>query len=338
MALFPSQHNPLVEATSWAQAVINALPHALVVLDGSGKVCECNPRARDLLGDTTLGLSWREVVAVSFKEITPSGDLLTVNGHSLQLATRPLGTRPGQVLMLTDVTEMRSLQQALARRDRLQALGEMMARLAHQIRTPLAAAMLYAEHLSTVASNAEAGCKLHDRLLHLERIIEQMLQFARGDELSLEPLQMGDLMRDFENLIARDLCLAGAELNIQLQHDSLIRGNLSALLGALSNLMTNAMQARPSGLRLHLKVTQSDAKFVTLYFRDNGPGIAPAHREKIFQAFFTTRSEGTGLGLAIVRSVVEAHAGHLSLADGIGSCFVLRFPLLAASANTVESE
>src|SRR5690606_13169564 len=124
---------------------LDILPGGVVVLDGRGRVIEANPLALELLGEPLLGVFWREVIQRSFAPRADDGHEISLqDGRRLSLATRSLAGEPGQLILLTDLTETRRLQDELARHARLSALGRMVASLAHQIRTPLSTALLYA--------------------------------------------------------------------------------------------------------------------------------------------------------------------------------------------------
>ena len=168
------------------QSLLDLLPGGVIVIDGQGVVREANPAARGLLGQPLVGMLWRQVIARCFAPRKDDGHEISLrDGRRLSIATRSLNGEPGQLVLLNDLTETRRLQDQLARHERLSALGRMVASLAHQIRTPLSAAMLYAGHLSEQALPLEqqqrfAG-RLKERLQELENQVRDMLVFARGD-------------------------------------------------------------------------------------------------------------------------------------------------------------
>jgi len=167
-------------------SLLDLLPGGVIVIDGQGVVREANPAACLLLGKPLEGMLWRDVIARCFAPREDDGHEISLkDGRRLSIATRSLNGEPGQLVLLNDLTETRRLQDQLARHERLSALGRMVASLAHQIRTPLSAAMLYASHLSEQALPFEqqqrfAG-RLKERLHELEHQVRDMLVFARGD-------------------------------------------------------------------------------------------------------------------------------------------------------------
>lgn len=131
------------------QNLLDLLPGGVIVIDDQGRVREANPAACDLLGLPLEGELWREVITRCFAPREDDGHEVSLkDGRRLSIATRSLDAEPGQLVLLNDLTETRHLQDQLARHERLSSLGRMVASLAHQIRTPLSAALIYASHLT----------------------------------------------------------------------------------------------------------------------------------------------------------------------------------------------
>jgi len=232
--------------------------------------------------------------------------------------------------------EKQALLEATQRSERLAAMGEMAARLAHQLRTPLATAMLYAAQLHEPGLPAEKRAsfaeKTLNRLRHLERLIEDMLLFVRGTGATFEPVPVAGLLREVFQIMEPQVLARG--LLLELSDDSggcMVRADRQALIGALLSLLENALQASDEGGRIRLSAKTAAAE-LEIYVSDTGIGIAPEAQGRLFEPFFTTRTGGTGLGLAIVRTVAQTHGGSISLAlaNAGGSEFVLRLPIAAA--------
>mgnify|MGYP002377913064 CR=1 FL=1 len=230
------------------------------------------------------------------------------------------------------------------RQQRLGALGEMAASLAHQIRTPLSAAMLYAAHLAKDALPAgdrrRFSGRLLERLQHLERLVNDMLSFARGGQSGDEHFSVADLCGALHRSVEEQLASAGARWHVSdLAADAILCGNRDALLGALGNLVINALQASQAVPVLELQTRLTDTGVVEIRLRDNGPGIPEDIREHIFEPFFTTRSGGTGLGLAVVKETVRAHQGVIAVRTpaGGGTEFSIQLPNAAAVALPLPS-
>ncbi len=213
-------------------------------------------------------------------------------------------------------------------------MGEMAAKLAHQIRTPLSSALLYVGHLGRddidPAQRQKFAARLRDRLQHMERQVNDILAFSRSPVAHRETLCISGLVED---AIAIMLPLAERQ-QAQLRFcdrsggDLYLAGNPDALLGAFTNLINNALEHGGPGVRVQVELARGTDGRISLAFRDDGPGIPADIRHQVFDPFFTTRSDGTGLGLAVVQSVVLAHQGQVRLdaEEERGATFLIELP------------
>lgn len=310
--------------TARLQGLLTLLPAGVVVLDGTGHVCEANPAAVELLGEPLLGQRWAAVIERAFAPRSDDGHEISLrDGRRVSLATRSLAGEPGQLLLLTDQTETRALQQRLARHQRLSEMGRMLAALAHQIRTPLAAATLYAGHLAEVSERhlpdpptiRRFADRILDRLNHLDRQVQDMLIFVRGDVQRSEVLSAVTLAGRLESSCEAALSRARAHCTLWIEDPHAeVLCHSDSLLGALSNLVDNALQAAGTDARIEIAV-EVEEEWLHVVVSDNGPGIGTALTAQLEEPFYTTRPQGCGLGLAVVRSVAEAHQGQFELAN-----------------------
>ncbi|WP_289028074.1 ATP-binding protein [uncultured Paraglaciecola sp.] len=325
--------------------LLQVMPAGVVVIDGKGVVKQSNQLAKSLLGEPLEGQSWRAIILRSFKPQADDGHEVSLfDGRKVKLSITPLGKEPGQLIVLTDLTETRQLQQRIGHLQKLSSLGKMVASLAHQIRTPLSAAMLYAANLSNNTLNKSSrdkfSEKLQSRLRDLESQVNDMLLFAKsGDGQVVSNISINDLMSELQQ--GADAMLQRQQAKLILQQpesDLTILGNKTALLGALQNLIHNALTIKPENAVINLSVVQDSDQpnWVSVSVKDNGPGIKDENINRIFEPFYTTKSNGTGLGLAVVKSVAQSHQGKISvsnLADG-GACFTLRLPIHNSNSLT----
>ena len=318
------------------QHLLDLLPGGVIVIDGSGRVHEANPAACELLGLPLEGELWRHVIARCFAPREDDGHEVSLkDGRRLSIATRSLDPEPGQLVLLNDLTETRRLQDQLARHERLSSLGRMVTSLAHQIRTPLSAALIYASHLTEQALPVEtqqrfAG-RLKERLHELEHQVRDMLVFARGELPLADRVSPKALMQALQ--AAAQTHVQGVSMRWQCDlHTGLVLCNRDTLVGALLNLIENALQAGAVRLKVHV---YSRDNTLRLCVSDSGSGIEPKVLERLGEPFFTTKATGTGLGLAVVTAVVRAHHGDLSLRSrlGRGTCALLSLPLIPSAGE-----
>ena len=325
--------------------LLDALPGAIIVLDGTGRVIEANPTAASWLGDTLMGAHWATVAAARLVAVPGAqewqlGD--SGRGRRVTLSESPLDAAGGRILLLNDITEAVRLRQALEQHKRLSAMGEMAAGLAHQLRTPLATALLHTANLArpdlSEADRRRFSERVRERLRHLERMIQDMLLFVRGQPAVEAGVEVDDILSEAVQTIEPQMQPAGVTLRRPpAPTGAQVRGDRKALVGAVLNLLENALQATPAGGEVAVSAA-SGGGWVHIAVRDTGSGMGPDLLQRVFEPFFTTRQEGTGLGLAIVRSVAAAHGGDVGVTSepGRGCEFVIRLPAMAATFPEAE--
>jgi two-component system sensor histidine kinase FlrB len=230
------------------------------------------------------------------------------------------------------LAEIRNLQQQASRSRRLSSMGEMTARLAHQVRTPLSTALLYASQLKHSNLPPQQHSCFVDRLLvglrHLDHMVNDMLVFARGGQAGEELIDVPELLEQVRQSLQPRLQSCRADWQVAAGQGSVaVQGQGEVLASVLGNLASNALDACGEGARLEWQIREQGNDIV-ISLQDNGPGIADDVGEQIFEPFFTTRANGTGLGLAVVRAVIAAHRGDIELDADFqdGARFVIRLP------------
>ena len=324
--------------------LLNALPAGVVALDSAARVGEANPAARQMFGDAVLGGEWSRVQAELIATEAPDEWLL--GARRVSIAESPLDSAGGRLLLVHDITAAHALKANAERNQRLAAMGEMAASLAHQLRTPLATALLYSANLaqpdlSETARTRFAG-KAAEQLRRLERLIQDVLLFTRGESLGRDRIELRRLLDEAAQTIAPLCAERGVRFVPTLEvGDFIMTGSRKALAGALINLLENALQAceaSPPGDGQVTLAAQVDQGLVSVSVRDSGVGMSAETQARIFEPFFTTRGQGTGLGLAIALGVARAHGGRISVQSrpGAGSEFILALPV-ASPGTTLDA-
>jgi len=329
--------------TQHLRALLDAIPGAVIVINTRGQVVDVNAAASELLGKPLLDTLWRDVVSRVFLTELDQGELRTADGRQFSISTRPLGYQPGQILLLSDVTQTRQLQRAAQQNLHLMTMGKMMASLAHQIRTPLSSTMLYLSQVVDAELPIEKSRKLTTKALqrvkHIETMINDMLVFAHGGQFHMSDFAISSLFGELNDQLLPHLKQRSVELELTLpERELLINGNKDALLGALANICMNAMDAAQQQLTIRIEVTASRQGDMLVVISDNGCGMDEKILQHLFDPFFTTKMDGTGLGLAVVKSVIESHQGKISVTSspGQGSCFSINLPCLQASKTQLS--
>lgn len=326
------------------QSILAALPAAVVVLNEAECVVEYNPMAEEFFAQALDGVAWQTLVQRCLRPVADNPhEWQLSNGKRLSLTRSVLDNRAGQLVLLTDVSELRSLQDLLSRRQQLSAMGEMMASMAHQIRTPLSTAILYTSQLSKPTVNEAKrqifAVKILERLHHLDRQVNDMLLFAKEGRLEMESFSLTTLLARITDAMDELLRHGSYRFTLHNQVSSdLLLGNSDALQGAMMNLLANAVDALAGAGHIELHVQQSQNNLLIKVI-DDGPGMDAAACAQIFEPFYTTKVNGMGLGLAVVASVVQAHGGEIACNStlGQGTVFTLSLPLLPAPAQALAS-
>ena len=231
--------------------------------------------------------------------------------------------------------ELSEKNKLLERKERLAALGEMAAGMAHEIRNPLGGIQLYASLLAkdvaTMPQSLQLVHKISGGVRRLEGLVSQVLHFTRESQVSRAETDLAEIIATALELAEPKLIERGVEVQLRGEARLIVRADEQLLGQAVLNLLLNGIEAMEEGGSLFVqfaRATEEDGegRQVKLTIRDGGPGIPPAILDRIFNPFFTTKDTGTGLGLAIVHRIVDAHDGTITVTNppGGGACFEIR--------------
>jgi two-component system sensor histidine kinase HydH len=228
---------------------------------------------------------------------------------------------------------------ALARQEKIAALGRVAAQIAHEVKNPLAGLLLYAMHLRGKAADklAESETALLDKIIdtvnHLTGTCEQVLDFARPLALAPRPADLNRVVADVLHLAAPQLDASRVETRLALADGGAVAHvDESSLRAALMNLALNAAQAMRGGGRLSV-TTRREGERVRLEIADTGQGMSAEQAEKIFEPFYTTKAAGLGLGMPYAKKVVEQHGGTIEVESRAGEGTTVRITLPAGEGS-----
>ena len=322
--------------------ILQSVPSGVVSFDRESRITKMNAAAEqilEMLESDVLMKRCREIFYSPIVEMIESRETVeraeisysTGSGKRIWLGLNasPLkdssDNNIGQLLVFTDLTELKAFQHQKELRERLSTLGEMSAGIAHELRNPLAVISGYTRMLSKKVDDSmiPAVESISKEVEVMDRIITDFLSFAKPTELIVSAVDLKDLLEG---------CLSSVKessmgINISVNTEMLPHINADEILlrQACTNLMQNALESMPDGGELKIRGFITD--LVCISISDTGHGIPESIRGKIFLPFYTTKERGTGLGLAIVHKIVVSHGGDLKVDTGDkGTTFTIRFP------------
>ena len=343
-------------AEALAEELAVALPDGLVVFDAKGRITRMNKAALTLLGmeapakgKAFLGRKPAEVLPSALAELAakllqepvlPDTEIILRHGEEQQYISVRGGHvnegyegRLGSLMFLRDLTEVRRLEAEVRRREKLAAVGNLAAGVAHELRNPLSSIKGYATYFGgrfpEGSADREAAQVMVKEVERLNRAIGDLIGLSRPTDIRPRMTGMRRLIEDTLRLIGQDA--ANHKVAIRFDAPEVLPDvaiDPDRMRQVILNLCLNGLEAMPDGGELFLSLhPEPDA--LRLEIRDTGMGIAPDALPHIFDPYFTTKGQGTGLGLATVHKIMEAHGGSISVTSepGQGAVFRLLLPL-----------
>jgi PAS domain S-box-containing protein len=322
--------------------ILQSVPSGVVSFDQDFRIKKMNAAAEHILEMKQADVIMKESCEVFHSPITEllgrretveraEISYLTASGKRIWLGLNvsPLKDSTdrniGQLLVFTDLTELKAFQSRKDLRDRLSTLGEMSAGIAHELRNPLAVISGYTKMLSKKVEDPmkPAVESIAKEVAVMDRIITDFLSFAKPTDLMVAPLDLQDLLDGcLSSLGARS---EGIQVAVDIAMLPRINADEVLLRQACTNLLQNAIESMPDGGELKISGFMDDHICVSV--ADTGHGIPESIRDKIFLPFYTTKERGTGLGLAIVHKIVVSHGGDVKVETGDkGTTFTIRLP------------
>lgn len=319
------------------RCILQSMAEALIVLDGDGNVAMVNRAAVEMIGPSAANAAGRPFESLGFSLVSEGGDtVLVANGKRFDVfASRsdvvdPQGAVRGCVLLIQDITRMKELESQSERNRRLIRMGEMAAKIVHEIRSPLCSIELYATMLESELGDGEASRLsrgISSGILSLNNILTNMLLFARQQKPSIARIDSASVVGEALRLLEPMTLSRGIPIDRDIAENPFLDGDPELLKQVLLNVALNAVQATGDGGRIGISVRREGGGAV-IEVSDEGEGIREENLERIFDPFFSTKVKGAGLGLAIASRIMEAHRGFIRVRSelGAGSVFELHFP------------
>ncbi|MBT8364724.1 MAG: PAS domain S-box protein [Deltaproteobacteria bacterium] len=363
--IFVIQNYYLVDKTlkqtkDYTREVVANMANGLLSIDSEGKIVSFNFLALELLGieeSEAKGMDLRTSIDFvksgiesTLIECVPVLDFEIYHQHKagemvpLALSATPIKDQKdgynGAVIVLRDLRELKLLQEKVKRSEKLAAIGELAAGVAHEIRNPLSSIRGFAQFLRHSLKDKPQEKEYAETMVteidRINRVVTDLLTFARPMAVEISPTDITELIEHSVRLVEADAL--SRDVNIQMKISDLTRLPLDAnqITQALLNLLLNALQAVPpkGNIEIGAELDPSDSR-LHLWVKDDGPGIPNNKIEKIFEPFYTTHEKGTGLGLAIVHKIAENHNGEIrvnSPPKGMtrGCCVSIILPIIVS--------
>jgi signal transduction histidine kinase len=329
--------------------ILQSIGNGILTINLDGDITVLNPETARILRiniPASIGKKWDETIAENHPFHSILNEMLDKESPSnftekklnfidssmtIGIQVSPLQDAEQRIIgtnfVLTDLTELRKLQEQIKEKERMAYLGELSAAVAHEIRNPLNSIGLFVgllkRHVSPKSKQIQNIQKIQTEIQSLNAIVTNFLRFARPPQLQYQPFSITELFQ--ETLLLADKELQEKNISVRMElldKNIILNGDFSQLKQACLNIVLNAIQAMDDGGKLMLSASlnkgESNQNSIVIEISDTGEGIAESDLEKIFEPFYSTRSLGTGLGLPIVRNIIQAHHGTIFVQSTIG--------------------
>ena len=322
----------LVAANSRLGSLLNSLPAGVILVEHD-ELIDFNPAAAQFIPELSKGTPWK-IPSFWRASISPGEYVCTIGDKQQILQLHEITTGARSIIQIQDITSAIANRVEEERISRLTAMGKMSAGIAHQLRTPLSTALLYASHLAdqnvTEDQKQLFADRLRKQLISLEKLASNMLLFLKQRPQQTSPVAVHELL-DEACQSTQGLC---QERQIELKLDlnspnTLVTVEKHSIISAFVAILENAIQVSESGQSVEIGCADHPNR-VEITIEDHGPGIAENMMDTIFEPFSSGRITGNGLGLSIARSNIESHRGQILVANRPegGARFTITLPSL----------
>lgn len=351
--------NALLNQNQLLELIFEGIADPLLLVDGGGALVLANSSGRalntalrpgahiqDWLASFSAPAEQVQALTEALRSSAPSGLELHLPGpRYLAVSVYPTRGFAGlerAVVFVRETTAEKRVMAQMQQSEKLAALGQLAAGMAHEINNPLGVISCYAQLLQRSPQSEQAKADLDVIVRHTRKakeVLQSLLGLARVNKTSSGPSDLAVVARELVRIFRMQFGGTGVQVECDIPADlPQVEVGVSALEHVLTNLLTNAFDAAPAeNGRVRISAGASpDGRSVILRVEDNGPGIAPDLTTKIFDPFFTTKEvgKGTGLGLTVVHEIMRELGGAVDVLDGPGATFVLTFPAAPLAPKT----
>ncbi|MBI2423171.1 MAG: PAS domain S-box protein [Candidatus Hydrogenedentes bacterium] len=334
------KNRELAVTTDYLSSLLESISDGVVAIDPQGRIMRFNRAAATILGyqaEDVIGQTFESLFHRSFaaprmpgamEMPSKSGRMVPVNERDSTVCDEQ-GRHLGKVKTFQDLSELIALREQVRQIDRLAAIGEMAATVAHEIRNPLGGIRGFAAFLAQDLKDDPPKKRLVDKILagtaSLEKVVSGLLEYTRPVELSLKPVGCAAVVQDALRYLDYDP--RAVNIFTEVDTDLRILADSDRIRQVVMNIVQNGIQSLEKSGEIRIDAEAGDT-CITLHIRDTGCGIPPEALVQVFSPFYTTREKGTGLGLAICKKIIDGHGGALTAASepGKGSTFSLSLP------------
>lgn len=317
-----SKNRELEKAKEYLHNILDSIPVGIVVIDR---------KSISFLNKTAERLSSEKFIDDLNNSNQKAGEIKNGKGqYRWKKDVLRNGFTGKEVIVIEDVTEFEKMKERFERDERLRAMGEMAARIAHEIKNPLGSMELFLSMLSDrklKPKEKKYVDYIHFGVQTIDRIINNILSYTRPRSLVMNEEKIGKVVEETLDFMKLSIMSRHINVHYDVHYDGVSFFDPDMMKLVIMNFISNAIDAVTGKGSIRIEIKEEE-KYVVIVVNDNGAGMSEDVRKNIFNPFFTTKDKGVGLGLFIVHNIVQAHKGYIEVesTEGVGTTFFVYIP------------